>query len=442
MGDKRRQRGNAEPLLAPLDYEIERTNRRAHLFLGALLVFIVAILGILAFAPVREAAVAQGVIATEAEVVEVRHVNGGAVAEVPADEGDIVSRGQVLVELDGYEIRSTLSRLKARRGQLQLSAARFLALLANAPRMEAPQDASLDTMLLMSNLSLFDAERESLEADRQSALSRARQKRAEAAAKRREAAGLAGEIEANTEQLKIRTDLVDRGAASRASLLELRSVTAEAESRLLAVVGQAESAAVAADSVEQEIAQQIAARRAEWAREAAQIDAELADVSAQIAAEEAVLARLTVRSPIDGVVHSLGTPTPGGVVQPGGLVATIVPVEDGVKAEVRVRPDDIGHIVIGSEAFVRVTTFDSEIFGEIKGQVSMISPTSFETETGERYFIAELALDRTAADVGGQRLSLTPGMVVNAEIKTGAKSVLRYLMKPIARGLERAFSER
>lgn len=442
MRQQRRKNDRAEPLLAPLDYEIERSGRRTQAFLAALLAFVIFVIVVLAVAPVRETAVAQGVIATEAETVEVRHVSGGSVASVHVRDGDRVERDRLLLEIDGFERRNGLARLRAREGQLRLTAARYAALLTGATRMETPIGAELDTMSLMSSLALFDAERASLIADHEGARSRARQKRAEAEAKRREAAGLAGEIKATAEQLRIRESLVGNGAASRTSLLELQSVMAEAESRLLAVLGQAESADIAAETIEQEIEQQLAARRAEWARAAADANTELADLEAQIAAERDYLDRLLVRSPIDGVVHSLGAPAPGGVVQPGGLVATIVPSEDRVKAEVRVRPDDIGHVELGGEAFVRVTTFDSERFGEIKGEVSMISPTSFETETGERYFLAELELDRTAAEVDGKRLSLAPGMVVSAEIKTGAKSVLRYLMKPIFRGLERAFSER
>ena len=291
-------------------------------------------------------------------------------------------------------------------------------------------------------MAFFDAEQASVDAERRSAFSRIRQKRAEASAKRREAAGLSAEIKALEEQLSIREALFEQGSATRSSLLELKSSVAEAQSRILAVFGQAESADIAAEALAQEIEQQAATRRAEWARARTDAETELAELTPQIAKQYAVLSRLDVRAPVDGAIQSLEAATPGSVVPSGGLIATIVPKDDQLIAEVRVRPDDIGHIDVGGHAFVRVTTFDADAFGEIHGEVLKISPTSFESDNGDRYFLARLSLDHLTAEHGERQLQLAPGMMVQAEIKTGSKSVLKYLLKPVVRSLEHAFSER
>ena len=142
------------------------------------------------------------------------------------------------------------------------------------------------------------------------------------------------------------------------------------------------------------------------------------------------------------MVNGLTVTGPGGVVAPGQTLLEIVPVDDTMLAEVRISPKDVGHITAGMPAMVRVDTFSFARVGGIPGQVERVSASSCQSEQGEAYFTALISLDQ--GFVGPDPLSnrITPGMTLTADIKTGQKSLLGYLIRPVYNSLNSAFSER
>ena len=150
-----------------------------------------------------------------------------------------------------------------------------------------------------------------------------------------------------------------------------------------------------------------------------------------------------MRSPIDGVVNAVLVNGSGDVVRPGGVVAEVTPTGTTLFAEVRIAPKDIGHIRPGLETDVAVTTFDPNRYGKISGKVSHISADSFTDErTGEAYYIAYIALDKQTIGKGKNQHALTVGMQVRAEIVTQTRTFMQYALKPVARSLDTAFTER
>ena len=154
------------------------------------------------------------------------------------------------------------------------------------------------------------------------------------------------------------------------------------------------------------------------------------------------VARLIVRAPVRGVVQSLAVKSIGQVVRPGEAVASIVPLGQELVAEVQIRPDDIGHVAIGYEAQVKITTFDPVRFKAVEGRVRHISPTTFLTEQGEPYYKGVIELTKAYVGEGTNQHRILPGMLVQAEIVTGTKSLVRYLLRPIYRSFSTSFSER
>jgi HlyD family secretion protein/adhesin transport system membrane fusion protein len=152
--------------------------------------------------------------------------------------------------------------------------------------------------------------------------------------------------------------------------------------------------------------------------------------------------RLVVRSPIRGRVQNLLQRSPGEVVPPGESILRVVPAGGDLVAEVRVKPQDIADVHVGDKADIKVSAFDFTRYGKLKGEVASISPTTFETEDQQLFYKAVIRLDpkRSAAFAPYSRLQ--PGMTVDADIISGSKSLLRYLLKPVFRGFDGAFSER
>ena len=130
-------------------------------------------------------------------------------------------------------------------------------------------------------------------------------------------------------------------------------------------------------------------------------------------------------------------------MRPGGVVAEITPKEATLIAEVRVNPNDIGHIALGQATDITVTTFDPNLYGKISGYVSHVSADTFMDErTGEAYYIAFVELSGQEIGKGKRLRQLSPGMEVRAEIITQSRSLMQYALKPVTRSLDQAFTER
>jgi HlyD family secretion protein/adhesin transport system membrane fusion protein len=120
----------------------------------------------------------------------------------------------------------------------------------------------------------------------------------------------------------------------------------------------------------------------------------------------------------------------------------IVPADDVLVVETKVTTSDIGHVSIGQQAEVKVNSYDPHRFGTVMGKVKKISASTFLDEQHNPYFQATIALDKSYIGSSTSKYKIIPGMTVQADIKTGEKSVLDYLLKPIYRGFQNAFQER
>jgi HlyD family secretion protein/adhesin transport system membrane fusion protein len=152
--------------------------------------------------------------------------------------------------------------------------------------------------------------------------------------------------------------------------------------------------------------------------------------------------RLAIRSPVDGVVKGLEFHTIGGVIAPGHKLMEIVPAGKEIFAEVKISPNDIGHIKPGMPVIIKVTSYDSSRYGHIDGKVTSLSATTFTSEKGQSYYKGVITLAKNyVGNIPGQNHVL-PGMIINGDIITGQKSLLDYLLKPVHKALNSSFGER
>ena len=162
-----------------------------------------------------------------------------------------------------------------------------------------------------------------------------------------------------------------------------------------------------------------------------------ADLDAQLqvlTGKEDQLTRATIYSPVRGIVKDIQVTTVGGVLQPGGKLMEIVPLEDQLLIETRINPRDIAWIRPGLPAVVKVTAYDSSIYGSLEGEVETVSPDTLQDEVKrDQYYYRVYVRTRKAELVNkaGRTFPIVPGMVANVEIKTGQKSVMDYLIKPL-----------
>ena len=182
--------------------------------------------------------------------------------------------------------------------------------------------------------------------------------------------------------------------------------------------------------------------RAEAQRELATDQPEATALAEVIAAAADRVQRTEVRSPVRGTIKRLLINTVGGVIQPGQDLVEIVPLEDTLLIEAKVRPADIGFLHPGQSALVKVTAYDFSIYGGLKGVVEDISADTITDERNESFYRVRVRTHDNALEKAGEPLPITPGMTAQVDILTGHKTVMDYLLKPILKAKERALRER
>lgn len=393
-------------------------------------------------AQVRERSTAFGEISPYGSTREVAHLEGGIVEDVYVEPGEEVAEGAPLARLRVENAGGEFSRFAARRGNLLLVAERLSAQAEDripdfgVGAEEWPAIAVEQRAIYTAAVSQHKGAMETLTAKEASA--------------KFEVAGVEAEAATNTElrslarqQLAIQEELIEEGFTSRQAYIDAQAAYASASAAARAAQTRLEQArgALASATAERESAD--AAYRNRAAEERARALAELAEIKQPLLSLEDQAERLTLRAPIGGLVKSIAVKGKGDVVRPGGVVAEITPTDDRLVAEVRIEPKDIGHVNIGQETEITVTTFDPNRYGKLAGSISHISADTFVDErTGAPYYIAYVALESEDLEQISLLERLSPGMEVRADIITRSRSLMQYLLKPVERSLDRAFSER
>ena len=149
-----------------------------------------------------------------------------------------------------------------------------------------------------------------------------------------------------------------------------------------------------------------------------------------------------VRSPVAGTIKQILVNTIGGVIRPGMDLIEIVPTEDTLLAEAKIKPSDIAFIYPGQKAMVKFTAYDFTIHGGLEGHVKQVSADTITDDEGESYYLVKIETDKNYLGDKENPLRIMVGMTVNVDILTGKKTILQYILKPILRAKENALRER
>jgi HlyD family secretion protein len=383
----------------------------------------------------------------ESDVKKVQHPSGGVVKTLDVGEGARVKAGALLVHLDEtvaqanlVAITKSLWELKARRARLQAERDGKND-FAFDDDLAARDDPSA-TSIMQGERAFFDIRRAANDGQKKQLGEQISQ--------------LKEQIGGMTEQLaakKQEAALIDKELVGVRQLWDQRLVslprltTLQRESaRLLGERGQLTASIAQARGriaeTELKILQIDQDFRSGVAKELADIRAKYAETVEKHVTARDQLNRLDIRSPQAGVVHDLIVHTAGAVITPGETIMTIVPDNDVLQIETRVQPKDIDQIHIGSSAMLRFTSFDARTTPEIDGTVRRIgADVSHDDNSTEPYFVVRLDVDPEQQEKLG-KARLIPGMPVEVFIRTSARSMLSYLMKPLADQARRAFREK
>ncbi|MEJ2310348.1 MAG: HlyD family type I secretion periplasmic adaptor subunit [Gammaproteobacteria bacterium] len=423
-----------------LDEEGHATGKlRAVLLLIALLV--IAFLAWSFIAKVEELAKARGEIKPVARVQQLQTQEGGILAELMVERDDFVEEGQVIARFISTNLDKDKAQAEIRRAALQISLERwgavaeftepdFSAWRESYPVLVAEANALYQNQLML-NQARVDVRKEKLD-----------QLKAQLEGLERELPSAEQEVASLREILERDSQAAETGLVSAIQVAEAKSRVASAEKELKAIESRIAETNNGIDGALSEIEQVTDEIIQEARTERSKLIEQVDELTAELDALNTRQGRREIVATVDGYIQNVPETKAGAVLQPGGIVAEIVPSEGGVIMEAMVTPRDIGFLRQGQKAIVKIDAFDFSRFGSVSGKVLRISPTAFKNERdGSSFYKVDIELEKQhmGSDEGRR---LMPGMTAEADIVTGEKTVFQYIAKPVFIGLDTAFSER
>lgn len=412
--------------------------RLAALFVGVMVCMFIAWAAV---TEITEVVVASGEVSPIGSVKRVQHLEGGIVKEIFVGEGDLVEKNSILMRLDDAGIQPELEQLSTRLANLELQAQQLSAVSDG-------QDFDIEKIdpryqeIARSQAEVLNAKREASDAQAEVLRDQLRQRRNELALLRDQVKGNRRQIEILEQQVNMRHELESKGLISKVILLNDQRELARAESALAELVGKQRTAQNAIDEAESRLEEMDTRLRMDAREQYAQVLAEVAELKETIQLKQDQINRLAIRSPVQGIVQELQTETVGGVIAPGSTVLEVIPNDADLFVEARITTQDIGFIYVGQEAQVKVTAFDYTRYGGIDGVINGFSATTVQDEEGNTFYRARIRLAKNYVGDDPERNRVLPGMEVITDVKTGKKTLLEFLLKPVVKALSESFRER
>ncbi|KVP33123.1 hemolysin secretion protein D [Burkholderia ubonensis] len=357
------------------------------------------------FARVEEITHGEATVISKSREQVIQSLEGGILEELGVREGDVVKKGQILAKIDPTRAETSYRETWSKAIGLKATIARLRAEAYGQP-LVFPGDVREVQAIVKQETLAYDARKRALN-DSVSSLERSHA--------------------LSEKEIGLAEPLAAKGLVSEVELLRMRRQA-------------------------NEIRSQIVERRNKFQADAnselIKLELELAQTSETLVGRADVLQRTTVVAPVYGTVKNVRVNTIGGVIQPGEHIMEIVPLEDQLLVETRIKPSDVAFLRPGQPATVKITAYDFGIYGGLKGEVQHISPDTLKDDQkaaagrpDSTYYRVLVLTDSSALKAGNKTLPILPGMIASVDIRTGEKTILDYLLKPVLKARE-AFRER
>lgn len=353
-------------------------------------------------ASVDEIVRADGEMISSSRPQIIQNLEGGILSSLRVSEGDVVEQGDILATLSGTEFRTSAEDLQEKLDALEVRKLRLEAELEDKDGFDVPDDlASRAAGVLASERALLKARTADYLARSEGALNVLKQVEAERA---------------------LMEDMLTRNVVALIEVTRTRKAHSDAQLKYNGIVTQA---------------------NLNEAEEFSETLQEIASVKQALTLAEDQLDRTVITSPMRGIVNNLSLTTIGGVVRPGEEIVQIIPMDEELFVEAQVRPEDIAHVEPGQAATIKLTAYDYTIFGTLSGKVKVLSADTFQDERDPNavpYYRVTVSVDLDSLTARQSQIEIRPGMRAQAELHTGSKTFLRYLLKPLYKSRE-AFRE-
>lgn len=414
-----------------------------HFLLLAIVSFFVIFIVWANVASLDEVTRGEGKIIPSSEVQAVQSLDPGTVEEFLVREGDEVKAGQVLVRLNATEASSDLGANRAR----------YLGLLASITRLQAEAEGKMSVEFpdevmkgapqsVTEELNAFRANQQQFQSQSDVLKQQMNQREQEVRELNTRASDTRGVIALQREQMEMIRPLVEKGSAPKMELLQRESTIKEKTAELngyLSGIPRAQSAISEArarlNGLESDM-------KAKAQAELSTKMIEMNEIKERLSALSARKGRTELKSPVNGTIQDITVNTVGGVIKPGEDLIKIVPKDDQLIVEAKIKPSDRAFIYPGQKAMIKISAYDFGIYGGLEGEVLEISADTIEDEKKNSFYRVRLRTYESQLKRKNEILPISTGMVATADILTGKKTVMQYLLKPITKTLDNAMIER
>lgn len=393
-------------------------------------------------ATLEEVSRGDGQVIPSSEIQVIQSLEGGIIESFPVKTGDRVEKGQVILLLRNEQFKSDLSS----------SQQKYYGILATVTRLQAEaDDKPLEFPAEVTRLvpDSIRAERDAYNANRkqregqQSVLEQQRSQRSQEVTElQRRISDISSVLGLAQEERAMVAPMVERGAANKMELLQLDRQIAQQRAELNGLRLALPRSQTAVKEADERINELKSSFRANAQRELAEKTIEMNTVRETLSAHQDRTERSEIRAPMTGIVKDIKISTVGGVARAGEPIMEIVPVDDVLVVEGRIKPSDIAFISVGQKAVVRLSSYDFSVYGAMDGQVTDIGADSFTNDKGESFYRIRVTTDASTLRKGNKEYEIKSGMQATVDVITGKKTVMQYLLKPFIKASQTALRER
>jgi membrane fusion protein, adhesin transport system len=396
-----------------------RTPKTARMLLGATVALLVTFVLWAHFAVLDEVKRGDGRVIPARQIQVVQSLEGGIIDQILVHEGDIVRQEQPLMRINDTKFASEFGEVRERRG----------AVAARVARLEAEAQGLAELKFLDE---LIRSAPRAVETERSVFETRTRKVAQDIDVLSQQQARLSENLKLLNREVELTRRLHVQKVVPEIEMLRLERQASETRGQLAETLSRIENVKTAFRSQADE--------------DLAKSKGDLAVLDENIKSAQDRVRRTELQAPVYGIVNKINLTTIGAVVQPAQNLVEIVPLEDTLLVEGRIRPQDIAFIRSGQDAVVKVTAYDSSVYGSLKGKVERVSADTIVDEKLERdkretFYRVIVRTEKNHLGTAERPLPIIPGMVATVEVLTGEKSVLDYLLKPARTLREEALRE-
>ncbi len=383
-----------------------------------------------------------GQVVPSSDVQIVQSLEGGILQEILVSEGERVKKGQILLRISDVQFSSEERGTEARSLALQAKKARLVAEAGGKKFVLSKEIVEKVPMVAENEKSLYESRQKELKRSFSILDERINKASADLGEVKAEIDRLYSSRKLLKKEYEITKTMVAKKALPKLEQMRIERELSDISGQINTKINKKKGLEADLSAVKNERLSQIDKFRSNALQELSEVETQIAALQESLKSIGDRVYRTEIRSPVDGLVNSIRLKTIGGVVEPAMRLVEIIPLDNELKIIANIEPSDIAFLRKGQPVKVKITAYDSQIYGELDGKLTRIAANSTTDREGNIKFEIEVRTVRNYLGTKENPLPITPGMVAQVNIITGKRTIFHYLIKPIQRGWDMALRER